>query len=115
MASKQQTSRHYHLTCRRCQRTWTATYEVVTYHDLDADQELFFLHGVPVAPPWAGIACPHCGGLRVTILPGTASASCVSNQASPVRTDDPPRSRAAGSGGMAGRTGTGNAGRALPE
>jgi hypothetical protein len=72
MPSKRRMSRHYRLTCRRCRRTWDAAYEVVAYHDLDGDRELFFLHGVPAAPPWSGIACPHCGGLRVSIVPAPA-------------------------------------------
>jgi ribosomal protein L37E len=61
--------RDYLLTCRRCGRTWTATYEVVTYHDLDGDHELHYLHGLPAMPPWSNIVCAACGGQRVKVLP----------------------------------------------
>jgi hypothetical protein len=83
MSSSERARRRYHLACRRCQRTWGATYEVIAYHDLDADQELFFLHGAPVAPPWSGIACPHCGGLGVTIVPVSAPAPSGGNRPPP--------------------------------
>jgi hypothetical protein len=57
------------MICRRCERAWTATYEVIAYHDLDGDRELYKLHGAPAAPPWSGVSCPYCGGQRVKVLP----------------------------------------------
>ena len=62
-------ARDYRLTRRRCQQQWTATYEVIAYHDLDGDQERYWLHGAPAPPPWSGISCPFCGGQRVKLLP----------------------------------------------
>lgn len=61
--------REYRMTCRRCEQEWTATYEVITYHDIDGDRELYKLHGVPAAPPWSGVSCRFCGGQRVKVLP----------------------------------------------
>jgi hypothetical protein len=61
--------RDYRLACRRCGRTWTATYEVVAYHDLDGDHELHYLNGLPAMPPWSKAACDACGGQRVKVLP----------------------------------------------
>ncbi len=63
------------MTCRRCRREWTATYEVVAYHDLDGDRELYKLHGVPAVPPWSGVNCPFCGGQRVQVLPRRPAAT----------------------------------------
>jgi hypothetical protein len=65
--------RHYDLLCKRCQRVWHTTYELVAYHDADGDHECFYRYGAPVSPPWARPACPSCGGLRVALLPGSAS------------------------------------------
>lgn len=50
------------------------THEVVTYHDLDGDHELHYLHGVPAMPPWSGILCTRCGGQRVKVLPSHGRA-----------------------------------------
>ena len=57
------------MICRRCQREWTAAYEVIGYHDLDGDRELYKLHGAPAVPPWSGVSCRFCGGQRVRVLP----------------------------------------------
>ena len=72
MTTQQPILCRYRLTCQRCRRTWDRVYEVLTYHDLDGDRQAYFLHGAPAMPPWSGIACPHCGGLRVKVLPATA-------------------------------------------
>ena len=71
----QRTIRDCRLTCRRCQRTWQTTYEVVAYHDEAGDHEMFYRNGVVVPPPWAQPRCPFCGGLRVALLPTGLSAS----------------------------------------
>ena len=67
--TSQRIIRNCNLMCRRCQRSWRATYEVVVYHDADGDHELFYRNGAAVSPPWARPACPYCGGLRVALLP----------------------------------------------
>jgi hypothetical protein len=72
--TSERVARDYRLTCRRCGREWTAAYQVIAYHDLDGDHEAFFLHGASAAPPWSGISCPLCGGLRVRILPQRPAA-----------------------------------------
>jgi hypothetical protein len=73
--TNQRTTRNYRLACRRCQRTWQTTYEVAAYHDDAGDHEVFYRNGLVVPPPWAQPRCPHCGGLRVALLPTVASAS----------------------------------------
>jgi ribosomal protein L37E len=75
MDTAERMTRRYLLTCRRCGRTWEATYEVVAYHDLDGDRELWFRHGVPAVPPWSQITCAACGGQRVRILPRPGGAT----------------------------------------
>lgn len=69
MPTSKPTARHYRLACRRCQRAWDATYQMVAYHHLKGGRELLLLHGVAPTPAWAGLTCPHCGGQRITILP----------------------------------------------
>jgi hypothetical protein len=69
MAGAERVTRRYLLSCRRCGRSWEATYEVVSYHELDGDWELYFLNGVPALPPWSQITCAGCGGQRVAVLP----------------------------------------------
>ena len=64
-------TRHYRLTCRRCHRTWTATYQVGTFTDDAGDHEVYFRDGSPATRPDSG-SCPYCGGLRVTVLPNLA-------------------------------------------
>ncbi|HZC99126.1 MAG TPA: hypothetical protein VFA46_02710 [Actinomycetes bacterium] len=71
----ERTIRHCRLACRRCQRTWQRTYEVIAYHDAAGDHELFYRNGVAVPPPWARPTCPYCGGLRVALLPTGAPIS----------------------------------------
>jgi hypothetical protein len=61
-------TRHYRLTCRRCHHTWETTYQVRTIHDDAGDHEVYYRGGAPAAAP-AASRCPHCGGLRVAILP----------------------------------------------
>jgi ribosomal protein L37E len=75
MEAGERTTTRYLLTCRRCGRTWEATYEVVVYHDLDGDREMFFRNGAPAVPPWSEITCAACGGLRVSILPRPRAAA----------------------------------------
>jgi hypothetical protein len=72
MPTSQQTPRRYHVACRRCQRSWDALYEVVTYHDLNGVRERLFLQPVAATPPSAGLGCPRCGGVRLTIVPARA-------------------------------------------
>ena len=64
-------TRHYRLTCRRCQRTWTATYQVGTFTDDAGDHEVYFRDGASATAP-GSTRCPHCGGLRVVVLPSRA-------------------------------------------
>lgn len=64
-------TRRYRLTCRRCHRTWTATYQVGTFHDDADDHEVYFRAGMPATAPGSA-RCPHCGGLRVVVLPSRA-------------------------------------------
>ncbi|HEY4790768.1 MAG TPA: hypothetical protein VIJ05_05470 [Actinomycetes bacterium] len=61
-------TRHYRLTCRRCHRTWTATYQVGTFTDDAGDHEVYFRNGASATAPGSA-PCPHCGGLRVVVLP----------------------------------------------
>ena len=44
-------TRHYRLTCRRCHRTWTATYQVGTFTDDAGDHEVYFRGGAPATAP----------------------------------------------------------------
>jgi len=69
MAAREWTTRRYQSLCQRCEATWTATYDVVTFHDDAGDHELFYLHGVPALAPWSGIRCPGCGDPRMKVLP----------------------------------------------
>jgi hypothetical protein len=55
--------------CRRCGAGWDAAYDVVSFHDVEGDQELFYLHGLPAMAPWSGLSCPSCGDQRVAVLP----------------------------------------------
>ena len=64
-------TRRYRLSCRRCNRTWKATYQVGTLHDDAGDHEVYFRDGSPATAPGSG-SCPYCGGLRVTVLPNLA-------------------------------------------
>lgn len=64
-------TRHYRLTCRRCHRTREAPYQVGTLHDDAGDHELYYRNGAPATAPGSA-RCPHCGGLRVAILPNRA-------------------------------------------
>src|SRR4029450_844007 len=64
-------TRHYRLTCRRCQRTWTATYLVGTFTDDAGDHEVYFRDGASATAP-GSTRCPHCGGLRGGVRPGRA-------------------------------------------
>ena len=73
MSVVESVAQDYRMTCQRCRREWTATYEVVAYHDLDGDHELYRLNGAPAVPPWAGVACPFCAGQRVRVLPARRS------------------------------------------
>jgi hypothetical protein len=59
----------YTLACRRCGRRWQAEYEVRQHHLADMDMYTYWQHGHQVVPPTSGIRCPHCGGLRVAVLP----------------------------------------------
>ena len=59
------------LTCRRCHRTWTATYQVGTFTDDAGDHEVYFRNGASATAP-GSTRCPHCGGLRVVVLPSRA-------------------------------------------
>jgi hypothetical protein len=61
-------TRRYRLTCRRCQRTWEASYQVGVLHDDAGDHEVYYRDGAPATAP-GSTRCPHCGGLRVAILP----------------------------------------------
>jgi hypothetical protein len=61
-------TRQYRLTCRRCRRTWETPYQVATLHDDAGDHELYYRNGAPATAPGSA-RCPHCGGLRVAILP----------------------------------------------
>ncbi len=69
MTTEGMLARDYWLGCRRCGRTWRATYQVRTFHDDAGDHQLFYRDGAPVAAPWSA-SCPYCGGLRVAVLPG---------------------------------------------
>jgi hypothetical protein len=60
--------------CRRCGGTWDAAYDVVTFHDVEGDQDLFYRHGLPAMAPWSGVSCPTCGDQRVAVLPFRAQA-----------------------------------------
>jgi hypothetical protein len=61
-------TREYRLACRRCHHTWEATYQVGVLHDDAGDHEVYYRHGTPATAPGSS-RCPHCGGLRVAILP----------------------------------------------
>jgi hypothetical protein len=69
VAASERTLRRYRMFCRRCGGTWDAAYDVVSFHDVEGDQELFYLHGLPAMAPWSGVSCPTCGDQRATILP----------------------------------------------
>jgi hypothetical protein len=62
-------TRTYRFTCRRCHRSWEATYQVGTFHDDAGDHEVYYRGGAPATAPGSA-RCPFCGGLRVAILPG---------------------------------------------
>jgi hypothetical protein len=52
--------------CRRCQRSWTGSFDVARWSDDDGVLvESFLSDGVPVPPPRCGPRCPFCGGLPV--------------------------------------------------
>src|SRR6266545_2948243 len=61
MATAERARRPYTITCRRCERSWEVTYEVITLHGLDGDLELLFLKGAPAVPPWPQVTCSACG------------------------------------------------------
>jgi hypothetical protein len=61
-------TRQYRLSCRRCHRSWKAAYQVGTFHDDAGDHEVYFRQGAPATAPGSA-RCPHCGGLRVALLP----------------------------------------------
>jgi hypothetical protein len=73
MPTERTTIQQRWLYCRRCDRTWQATYQVRTFHDDAGDHQLFYRNGAPAAAPWTA-PCPFCGGLRVTIVPGPPPA-----------------------------------------
>jgi hypothetical protein len=68
MTTQEPLTRQYWMRCQRCDHTWETTYEIRTFHDDAGDHELFYRGGAPVIGP-AVARCPHCGGLRVRILP----------------------------------------------
>jgi hypothetical protein len=74
MVAQEPVTRKYRMLCQRCNHTWEATYVIVTLHDDAGDHELFYRGTAPTIDPAAG-SCPHCGGLRVRILPSRAPAS----------------------------------------
>jgi hypothetical protein len=61
-------TRQYRLACRRCHHRWETAYQVGTLHDDAGDHEVYYRNGAPATAP-GSTRCPHCGGLRVTILP----------------------------------------------
>jgi hypothetical protein len=65
-------TRQYRLNCRRCHRTWEATYQVGTFTDDAGDHEVYYRNGAPATAPRSS-RCPHCGGLRVIILPSRSA------------------------------------------
>ncbi|WP_256790008.1 hypothetical protein [Frankia sp. AvcI1] len=57
----------FRFTCRRCQAWWCREYQVRRWQDLDGTQfEFYEQYGIPMPAPTSGIACPACGGPRVT-------------------------------------------------
>jgi hypothetical protein len=68
VAASERTLRHYRMFCRRCDGTWDAAYDVVTFHDVEGDQDLFYRHGLQAMAPWSGVSCPTCGDQRVAVL-----------------------------------------------
>lgn len=74
MAASERTLRHYRMFCRRCDGTWDAAYDVVTFHDVEGDQDLFYRHGLQAMAPWSGVSCPTCGDQRVAVLSFRAQA-----------------------------------------
>jgi hypothetical protein len=68
MTTQEPLTRRYRMLCLRCDRTWETTYEIRTLHDDAGDHQLFYRNGAPAIDP-AGTRCPHCGGLRVRIVP----------------------------------------------
>src|SRR6266545_955345 len=67
VAASERTLRHYRMFCRRCGGTWDAAYDVVTFHDVEGDQDLFYRHGLPAMAPWSGVSC------RPVVISGSRS------------------------------------------
>ncbi len=64
------TAEEWRFECARCGHEWTHEYEV--WHGDDGhggDVVTWHRRGLPCTPPWSGISCPACGGLRVQLLP----------------------------------------------
>lgn len=55
--------------CRRCARSWTRRYEVRRYRRNDGEWVVHLRGGHLAQPPRLESRCPHCGGLRVRLLP----------------------------------------------
>jgi hypothetical protein len=73
-AKSERATESYLMTCRRCDRTWTATYQVQSFHDDAGDHLLYYRNGMPVTAP-GSTPCPYCGGQRVTLLPHPRNAA----------------------------------------
>lgn len=73
-AKKELATESYLMACRRCERTWRATYQVLSFHDDAGDHRLYYREGIPVMAP-ESTRCPYCGGQRVTLLPHPRSAA----------------------------------------
>jgi hypothetical protein len=58
----------YMLACHDCERTWTVTYQVLSFHDDAGDHRLYYRAGMPAMAPWS-VPCPYCDGERVTLVP----------------------------------------------
>ncbi|MGH3322374.1 MAG: hypothetical protein ACRDN9_19815 [Streptosporangiaceae bacterium] len=60
--------------CATCSRIWSQDYEVWhTYDHNGGEVVVWHRGGFACLPPWSGIACPHCDGLRVKIRPNRTS------------------------------------------
>jgi hypothetical protein len=68
MTPDEMTTEHYAMECRRCNRTWRATYQIRLLHDDAGDHRLYYQQGVLVTAPGSA-PCPYCNGQRVTLLP----------------------------------------------
>jgi hypothetical protein len=68
------TTERYTLACHNCQRTWKATYQVLSFHDDAGDHRLYY-YTAPACRQWLR---GRCGARTAT---GSGSRSCHTHRA----------------------------------